>query len=99
MGTNAAATIDDAIAALDARRAEPPYALQPGRPCTLPQLYEALSKRDGKRKRDAAAGAAAAATAGAGEGGGSAPRQAPRSSGAPASAPADDGYYADEEPF
>ena len=36
---------------------------------------------------------------GGGEGGGSAPRQAPRSSGAPASAPADDGYYADEEPF
>ena len=36
---------------------------------------------------------------GSGEGGGSAPRQAPRSSGTPASAPADDGYYADEEPF
>ena len=36
---------------------------------------------------------------GAGEGGGSAPRQAPRPSGAPAAAPADDGYYADEEPF
>ena len=36
---------------------------------------------------------------GSGEGGGSAPRQAPRSGGAPASGPADDGYYADEEPF
>lgn len=36
---------------------------------------------------------------GGGEGGGSAPRQTPRSSGAPTSAPADDGYYADEEPF
>jgi single-strand DNA-binding protein len=36
---------------------------------------------------------------GGGEGGGSAPRQAPRSGGAPSSAPANDGYYADEEPF
>ena len=73
MGTNAAATIDDAIAALDALRAEPPYALQPGRACTLPQLYEALSKRDGKRRRDASAGATAAATAGAEDGGVPAP--------------------------
>ena len=73
MGTNAAATIEDAIAVLEARRAEPPFASQPGRKCTIPQMYDVLSKRDGKRKRDAAAGAAAAATAGAGEGGGSAP--------------------------
>ena len=36
---------------------------------------------------------------GGGEGGGSAPRQAPRSGGASSSAPANDGYYADEEPF
>jgi len=68
IATNAAATVDAAIAELEARRAAPPFATASG-PCTLPQLYAALSRRSGEAKKQRLAlpaGAAAAA-------GGSAP--------------------------
>ena len=70
MAVDADASVDDAIAALDAARAAPPYATTAGVACSLPQLYEAFSARDGLAKRqrpiipgDVATAAGAAAPA------------------------------------
>ena len=58
-----AASVGAAFAALEAQRAALPYATTAGIPCSLPQLYEALSARDGlaKRQRTAVPGDAAPA--------------------------------------
>ena len=63
VAVNPAAPLSAAIAALEAQRAVLPYATTAGIPCTLPQLYEALSARDGlaRKRRTVVAGDAAPA--------------------------------------
>ena len=47
---DAAATLDAAIAAVEAMRTHPPFSTS-GKPCTLPKLFEGLSRRDGGRSQ------------------------------------------------